>query len=147
MEACEFLETAKRLLDGSPTEADWRTSINRSYYGVFVTLAVLLKSRISKADRELRLGDDPMHKPTIDSLKNASGERVRQIGKLLESLSSARCRADYHPNKQVTLKAARTEFENATDLLDDVRSEQDPIVLNVKEYLAKFRSGPRTKTT
>ena len=89
MEAKDFLEVAKRLLN-SEDEADRRTSISRAYYAVFNQVKSFL------ANANIKLPKDAAgHEKAHQYLLNSGIQEARKLADALSNLRNNRNDADY----------------------------------------------------
>ncbi len=115
----EFLETAADLSSGV-READWRTSIGRSYYALFLALREVLLAgdprRLLSSGGGRRLG----HEFLVRCLKNCSDADVNEIGDILFDLKIKRHDADYDLSVRIDRQAATRSLADAKNLAEHV---------------------------
>ena len=78
----EFLRVAESLVQHDPSEASYRTAVNRIYYAVFLTARELLQVP----------GEQHIHGRVIGELRR----RDRYASRQLKALHTLRGLADYH---------------------------------------------------
>lgn len=115
----EFLETAADLSSGV-READWRTSIGRSYYALFLALREALLAgiprRLLSSGGGRRLGHDFL----VRCLKNCGDSDVNEIGDILFDLKIKRHDADYDLAVRIDRQAATHALGDAKRLAEHV---------------------------
>lgn len=111
MNALEFLRVA-RALNGSAQEAEWRTSIGRSYYALFLHLRLRLEP-IKPFPK-----DDEDHQRVVHYLTNANDRNLQSVGQTVKDLRTSRNEADYdmdaavaQTQSQLTLTIAAKAIE------------------------------------
>ena len=142
----DFLGTAQRLLTGSPTEADGRTAVSRSYYAVYGVMCSVLRSKIPEGFLRRRFSrrDYVHHKPLRQCLSEGPDEDVKDIAKEFDHLWDARVVADYKLDRTWEIDRASKELGNAADLLDDIDAVgEGKIARHVSSYLQKLPSSGR----
>lgn len=101
MDPADFLSVAARLR-ASPSEAERRTSVGRSYYGLYNAL----RARFGTvANLKGNSGD---HRELIKYLKKNNDARLQQVGEKLGNLRDMRNDADYGMN--FTIDANQSEL-------------------------------------
>ncbi len=85
----DFLEVANRL-QGSPDEADRRTSISRSYYAAYHVVVQTLAAKQVQFEKN---ADD--HGRLAHYLAHSGDHRMQTIGGFLKTLRTSRVDADY----------------------------------------------------
>ena len=117
MNGADFLDVAKRLED-SPSEAERRTSIGRSYYALYNVLVALLSSQGVFFHRQ---GRD--HQLLLSYLVKAHHSEATMVAQTLRDLRTARNDADYRMDAFVgaetsllTSRLARTEMDRLNAL-------------------------------
>ncbi|MHB8280792.1 MAG: hypothetical protein ACYDIA_24590 [Candidatus Humimicrobiaceae bacterium] len=102
------------LARNSPIEkAFLRTSISRSYYGVFCIARNYLKN-----NKNLIINSTETHKFVIDTFKNSQDNSEQLIGQYLASLRKERNDADYEDNYQINLNKANLMLISANQVLN-----------------------------
>lgn len=107
-----FINVSKELKTGI-TEAHYRTTVNRAYYGVFGHIRNKLGLYVDNASA---------HKELIKSLRNSPKINEKKAGSRLETLFKKRKDADYKYNleiKQNTCDFTIQEAEAIIDLFDN----------------------------
>jgi uncharacterized protein (UPF0332 family) len=111
-----YLELADELIHRQQTksleEAYWRSSISRSYYGVFCT------ARDRKGWQNLKTVE--VHKYVIDKYKESSILLEKQVGKMLDELRRYRNRADYDGDTKVSKDLADRALVRAKCILQNL---------------------------
>jgi uncharacterized protein (UPF0332 family) len=111
-----YLELADELIHRQQTksleEAYWRSSISRSYYGVFCT------ARDRKGWQNLKTVE--VHKYVIDKYKGSSILLEKQVGKMLDELRRYRNRADYDGDTKVSKDLADRALVRAKWILQNL---------------------------
>ena len=130
MNGADFLDVAKRLED-SPSEAERRTSIGRSYYALYNVLVALLSSQGVFFHRQ---GRD--HRLLLSYLVKADHAEASLIAKTLRDLRTARNDADYRMELFVSAETslyacrlARTEVDRLNALSP---ADREAMVRNIK---------------
>ena len=106
------LTLAEYLLD-APLEEQvrWRASIGRSYYGCC--------HRAKERTPHRNDTSSESHRVVIRYLKHhQSNRRLREIGKLLETLRDERNLADYEKDHEVNRDTARNMLKTAEEIMD-----------------------------
>lgn len=107
-----YIELAKELLDGQrgkdPVQgAHLRTSISRSYYGIYCIARNYLK------DKGIQISDREPHKFVREIYSaSASGQEMR-IGENLGRLLRRRNTADYESDAIINFSEANTAYQHA----------------------------------
>lgn len=110
MDALEFLKVAKKLINGS--EANWRTSIGRSYYAVFNHLkkeCINLGVAIPKSSKG--------HNDLYINFYNSGIQEAVDIGAGINDLYSQRLTADYELNSTITKQTADLVLRKAENII------------------------------
>jgi hypothetical protein len=102
MDPRDFLAVAERLR-ASSVEADCRTSIGRSYYAVFKTLADWLTHLPLAVPTT-----GEAHEAVIYYFMKCPDSDAKQIGAILQNLRATRTQADYQMT--LVLRAGESEF-------------------------------------
>ena len=130
MNGADFLKVATRLKN-SPSEAERRTSIGRSYYALYNVLVTLLSSRGVFFHRQ---GRD--HRLLLSYLVKANHAEASVIAKTLRDLRAARNDADYRMELFVSAETslyacrlARTEVDRLNALSP---ADREAMVRNIK---------------
>lgn len=111
MDPRDFLAVAERF-KASPSEAERRTSVGRSYCGLFNVIITALASR-GVVFRQI-----PEDHYTLVSYLAKSGHRTAaSVGAVLKDLRGERNRADYDMRAAVDLNASRFMHRKATTAL------------------------------
>lgn len=110
MDALEFLKIAKKLINGG--EANWRTSISRSYYAVFNHLkkeCITLGIAIPKSSKG--------HNDLSSNFYNSGVQDAVDIGARINDLYSQRLTADYELHCIVTKQTADLMLRKAEGII------------------------------
>jgi uncharacterized protein (UPF0332 family) len=138
MDPRSFIETAERLCKGAVSEADWRSSVSRAYYAVFLTLRTILRDNIPEP-LLIKRGCKPRkipHQFLIWCLANNKENRTKQLGAELRSLEAQRCRADYDINEIVSKQHAHDALDDARALFEDIDAiSPQEIARHVRQFL------------
>lgn len=110
MDAKDFLTIAKKLIKYN-TEANWRTSIGRSYYAVFN----YLKQECQALSLNIPKGAAG-HGQLKNYFYNCAIDEGVDIGSKIGDLHSQRIIADYELGEKVEQKTAALMFEKAQDI-------------------------------
>ena len=110
MDAKDFLKIAKKLLKYN-SEANWRTSIGRSYYAIFN----YLKQECQALNLHISSGPAG-HGELKNYLYNCGIDEGIDIGSKIGDLLTQRIKADYELGEEVTQNTARLMFEKAQDI-------------------------------
>jgi hypothetical protein len=124
MQPLEFLYTAEHLWRNGAKEADWRSSISRSYYAVYWMIGdeflraipLMLLQSASLA----RKRDHLVHERLPMVLKGSTDAKIQELGEALDNLRMARVKADYHLDKTISQENASNEHDNASYLRDEL---------------------------
>jgi uncharacterized protein (UPF0332 family) len=120
MNTNDFLDVAGELKD-HPKEAFIRTSISRSYYGVFLYFRDFLKTG------GLSFGNSGnAHRWIADCLVNCSVYAGKVVGKNLRDLRDFRNQADYDLNRSISAKDASRCYSQAAKMIVDFHSLLTP---------------------
>jgi hypothetical protein len=135
MNPVEFLNTAERLVvTGSPTEADIRTAISRSYYAVFHHVLSWWKSNARFPNYR-----DRAHAKIQMALHNAQIPAVRDFSTDLKELNNERRYADYELNRRIYLKSGRKMLNLARDAITAFDSfDKAALKVGIEDYLKKI---------
>jgi hypothetical protein len=115
----------------STNEAERRTSIGRSYYGLFhVVLAAL-------SDRGVIFKETPQdHQMLINYLQRGGNRKAASVGAALKDLRLERNQADYHLKGICSTKSSQFVYQKATNALDQFEglseSEFDALVETIQ---------------
>jgi hypothetical protein len=107
-----YIELAKELLDGQRgkvpfQEAHLRTSISRSYYGVYCIARNYLK------DKNIQIPDRDPHKFVREVYSASSNGQEMRIGENLGRLLRRRNIADYENDTIINFSEANTAYQQA----------------------------------
>lgn len=119
MHPSEFLETAGDLSSGR-READWRSSISRSYYALFLALRELLLARVPRRLLSSGGGRKLGHDFVVRCLKNCPDPDVIEMGDMLAGLRIKRQDADYDLVVTIDRRSATVALADARRLEDEV---------------------------
>jgi len=133
MNHLDFLDTAAKLLATVPTEADIRSAISRSYYGVYHHVLLWWKSN----DRFPNYKDRG-HVKIQMALFNAAMPVAKNFSRSIEDLNIARRKADYE-------LALRFALEDGQKILDRARLaivafdaiDKTALAQGIEDYLRK----------
>ena len=140
MDARDFVGTARTLLQGTPTEADQRSSASRTYYAVHGIIWAVLKQKVPWPLLKKRFDRGHVtHRPLRECLSESPDEKIKEIAKDFDQLWDARVLADYKLEKAWPAARAGRVLKDSIDLLLDIRSVgEDKIAEHVGEYLGKL---------
>ncbi|PIU60817.1 MAG: hypothetical protein COS84_12000 [Armatimonadetes bacterium CG07_land_8_20_14_0_80_40_9] len=113
-----YLNLAKILIDerkANIEEAYLRTSISRSYYGVFCIARNILKGKGLKIPRT------DLHKYVITQYKKSTNPIEEKIGESLARLRKKRNKADYLDQPQICENEARSAYLEAQKVLYNLK--------------------------
>lgn len=120
----DFLITSLDLLQQNKREADLRTCISRAYYAIHLLLgnAVRAGLPLSLLQASGLGGKNQMgHEKLISALGASGNPKIKTMGALLHNLRLARIHADYVMSRTVSHASAKSEYENACNLRDDLQ--------------------------
>ena len=123
MQPLDFLQTAEYLWRTGAGEADWRSSISRSYYALYWMISdQMLKDipRILLQSASLCRKDHIVHERLQLMLRGSGDDKIKSFGEHLNGLRLARIDADYQLCKLISKARAEREFGNATALRDEL---------------------------
>ena len=120
MDARKFFPVADRLRN-SDDEADRRTSIGRSYYGLFHVLL----SALSEGGVIFRKTPED-HQTLISYLTKSGHVAARSVGNTLKDLRDYRNRADYKLKKFIDKKTTDFVYEKAIRALSQFETIPAP---------------------
>ena len=127
----DFLSIAARMHAAS-TEAEWRTSIGRSYYALFHVIIGGLSSRGA-----VFRGEGKDHGDLIRYLAKVSNRQARSIGQVLRDLRAHRNHADYELSVNLQDKQAELVYNKAKRAIESFdalpETEVTEIALQVQE--------------
>jgi hypothetical protein len=129
MEPAEFLRVARSLAE-SNAEAEWRTSIGRSYFAVFNQV----RRRI--APIKTLPTTDEVHALVVGYLQNANNQDLRLVGQALHDLRISRNEADYDLDVDVDQTRSRFAVAKATKAMQRFTD------LNQTLFVAAIQSQP-----
>lgn len=112
MDPLDFLRIAKKLLNYD-SEANWRTSISRSYYAIYN----YLKQECAKLGVEISKGPSG-HGDLIRCLRGSELPDAVDIGSKVNDLHSHRIKADYDMAEPITLNTAKLFYRKAEKIKD-----------------------------
>jgi hypothetical protein len=116
MDAREFLPIAERM-STSANEAERRTSIGRSYYGLFHVLLGAL------SDRGVIFRETPeVHRNLIAYLTKGRNKVAASVGAVLKDLRQERNRADYRLKEICNAKSSEFVYQKAMKALRQFES-------------------------
>ncbi|MDO6422881.1 hypothetical protein [Saccharophagus degradans] len=108
----DFVKFAYSLLKANDKqdgcEIQLRTSINRAYYGAFLT---------ARNHAGITNSSGSVHKDVIEHYLN---QKAGKVGNNLDSLKRLRQKADYEPDKTITINDAKTSCRTANTILNEV---------------------------
>jgi len=119
--ACaEFIDVAKQLLaDHGENQPALRTAAGRAYYALYGTI----RARVIERHGDC-FGDRGMHKRAFRACQDSSDARLKELGKLLESLEKLRVQSDYTYNCAVSRRevlAAIPKAEYGLKLVENLQ--------------------------
>jgi uncharacterized protein (UPF0332 family) len=137
MDAKDFLKIAKKLLKYN-SEANWRTSIGRSYYAIFN----YLKQECRALSLHISSGSAG-HGELKNYLQNCGIDDVVDIGSKIGDLYSQRIIADYKLGEEIKQNTAKLMFEKAQDISKRFPSIDKPsFKAGVEKYIAVLKNSP-----
>lgn len=110
MKPIEFIETAARLLERDPSEADQRSAISRAYYGAFHACIECLPDEFRPDRSAAREGGS--HKAIIDAVvlwgrsTRPGRSDAQHAARRIAQLKRSRVVADYHLQIDYVLEAS-----------------------------------------
>lgn len=136
MDAKDFLKVAKQLLRYN-NEAKWRTSIGRSYYGIFN----YLKQECETLN--IHIYDNSRgHDQLKTYLQNCEIDEGVEIGSKIGDLYTQRIIADYKLKEEVGESTAKTVFEKAQDITKRFPSiDKSSFKAGVEKYIATLKNA------
>jgi uncharacterized protein (UPF0332 family) len=108
----EYIYLAEKLLDKSE-ESNLRTSISRSYYGIF---CIARKTKLYQ-----KYTDSDIHWKVISEYWNSNDKYERRIGRILAQLRKLRNYADYDEDANITKNDAEKALISAKEVLAIMR--------------------------
>ena len=134
----DFFKTAKFLNSHNAPEAHFRTSISRSYYGIYLYLRDYLNSHgICK----IKSPGQQVHLFVRDVLQNSNSTEGSKLGETLGDLSQLRKDADYDLKKSFTFEDSEMALCMAQDAISDydkIDSAEETKLLQNAKARAKF---------
>jgi len=136
MKAIRFLDTADNLKNSSH-EADFRTSISRSYYAIFnLVIEMLRKEKVGIGRRQTH----NLH----NFFSNCKSVDVKAIGKNISTLQHERIIADYKLSEKIKKTHAGINYRLACKTKEDITSlfegdDKEEIVEQARNF---FSTGP-----
>lgn len=124
MDPRDFYRTAQELLNlPSSLESNYRSSISRAYYSIFILIqsSVLKQTSVQlllRAQLSTQLG----HEWVIAALRSSKISEIKSIAMHLHSLGRIRKRADYDMSVSVQISDAIRELQNAARLQNAIDS-------------------------
>jgi hypothetical protein len=135
MDPATFLTVADRF-QASPSEAERRTAIGRSYYALY---NVVLRTLSSQGIPFSNTGND--HRQLVDYLFRCGHRQAARIGGALRDLRVARNESDYNMDHVIAVAQSQLAYRNAKNAVDRFNSltpaELQSIIQSMK------RVGPR----
>ena len=114
-----YIQLADELINQQRTqtlqEAYLRSSISRSYYGVFCIARNFLSKRVT-------IPRFNTHKFVIKQYRNSPDKTEKKIGKDLSSLCRERKSADYKDTDTVNINMARTAYQLSIHIFNRLRN-------------------------
>lgn len=107
IEPKEMVAFAGELLSKSESEQDFRSIINRAYYGAFLT---------ARDKAGIKNSGGSIHKEVIDYYQT----RVSKVSNNLSVLKKLRQKADYEIHKDVTRTEARQSCSKARSIVESL---------------------------
>jgi uncharacterized protein (UPF0332 family) len=133
MTGTDFLPLANRLA-ASPSEAEWRTAIGRTYYAAFHVARHLLEElgfRVPKADRA--------HAYLSMRLNNCGDAPMQQAAADLHSLRSLRNQADYDLQRPIRQTVALAQTQIVQQIIQTLTAaRQEPIRTPITEAMRNY---------
>lgn len=125
MDARDFFPIAERMCR-SADEAERRTSIGRSYYGLFLVLLGTL------SERGIVFRETPEdHQMLISYLLKGRNRTAASVGAALKDLRQERNHADYNLKEICTAKSSEFVYLKAAKALGNFESISDPEMVNL----------------
>ncbi len=109
-----FIAIARRLMRDAHTEAEWRTVINRCYYGAFRTMRGYARTVGFVVDR-----NRSVHRHLIQFLHASDDATLNQCADLLFNLRTLREISDYDEPGGITKTDAQGAIEDAADIIEE----------------------------
>ena len=101
--------TVSRDLKAGNSEAHYRSSVNRAYYGAFGHV----RERLS-----IYVADHSVHQAVISTLKRSKSLEYKKIGSRLEVLFKKRKEADYDYRRTINQNSCDYCINEASDIID-----------------------------
>jgi uncharacterized protein (UPF0332 family) len=101
--------TVSRDLKAGNSEAHYRSSISRAYYGAFGHL---------REGLSIYVADQSVHQAVIDTLKRSKSLEYKKIGSRLEVLFKKRKEADYDYRRNINQNSCDYCINEARDIVD-----------------------------
>lgn len=117
----DFLNSAEELLNNKESiEIDFRNLISRSYYATF--LLAREKSQNLPTPENINLKKLGSHEKVIDSFKENTDKRLKQIGQILQQLKLKRCVADYEIHLDIKRAESAQHFHTSKGLISKLEN-------------------------
>ncbi len=108
----KYIELADELLKQG-SEAHWRSSISRAYYGVFCL------ARNKSGYKNVKTAN--VHKDVIQYYKMSSNPDYKLVGKVLDELRRNRNDADYNGERMIDSQLAERVLLKSFDILEKLK--------------------------
>lgn len=116
MEAIEFLESAKELLNKpSAKEIDYRNAASRAYYCAFHACKKLLEDYPAS---QRQIGTE--HDKTIRELLNHQNKQFKILGNMLQKSKDQRHRADYKLIEKFSIQDGKFVITQVNKILMEI---------------------------
>lgn len=129
----DFLGLAETLAEGT-TEAEWRTSISRAYYGSFHLACDFLRSlgfRVPRSERG--------HSFCWLRISNCANSDLVQSGRDLNDLRGARNEADYDEKARIDSEDAEDAMEMAKIVVNNLDTAlNEPARSQIQETIKRY---------
>lgn len=129
----DFFKTAELLNTYNTQEAHFRTSIGRSYYGIYLYFRDHLNSH---EVRKIKYPGQQVHLFVRDVLQNSNSTEGSKLGETLGDLSQLRKDADYDLTKPFTFEDSEMALCMAQDAISDYdkidSAEESKLLQNAK---------------
>lgn len=115
----DFLELAKELYDiKNAPEANFRTSVSRSYYALFNYVKNCLQSMSFKIPK-----DAAGHQIAMRLFKYCGNEKLQEVAGYLEEMRIDRNKSDYDLDSTIDYQTAKFNYIKAMDSFKEITNE------------------------
>jgi len=134
MNHLDFLDTATRLITTeSPTEADIRSAVSRSYYALYHHVLLWWKSYAQFPDYR-----DRGHAKIQRAVFNAGMPGARDVSRDMEALNGNRRDADYELDLNFDLESGRAILERVRNSIAAFNAlDKNTLEAGIKNYLRR----------